>query len=275
MRTAFVILALLLLTVLPAQAEEKNLQAQPPQQVDRTSEMQAKLRQAEEMNEPSANLYVASMKIGGATFWLHYTGASEAILTEAKAIVLSPPAGYPSPGGEISCAQAWLDRMKIKSAHPMRLGQLELTVEGNAKRGAQKIIEYAEAGSGEHIYMLAHLYFHGVGVDKNQKTAYDLLRSVGPGGGAIGLPDLNPWVQNYAGKDAEAVAVALTFDSKGKRRKVEFKMPGEPGAPLIYGYTPFAAREPDPPNEDTPVAMPAFEEGLILYPPPYPEAPLE
>jgi hypothetical protein len=275
MKTIAAILALLLLTSLPAQAEEKSLPPETPQQADRTSEMQEKLRRVEEYNEPIASLYVASMKIGGATFWLHYTGASEAILKEARAIVLSPPAGYPSPGGEISCAQAWLDRMKIKSAKPMRLGQLELTVEGNARAGAKKIIEYAEAGSGDHVYMLAHLHFHGVGVEKNHKTAYDLLRSVGPGGGAIGPPDCTPGAQHNPANPAEAVAGALTFDADGKRRKVDFKMPGEPGAPVTYGYAPFAAKEPEPPNEDTPFAMPAFEEGLTLYPPPYPEAPLE
>ena len=104
MRTAAAILAILLFAILPVRAEENSLQPRPPQQEDRTTQMLDKQRQVEEMNAPSANLYVASMKIGGATFWLHYTGASKAILNEAKAIVLYPPAGYPQIG-RASCRE--------------------------------------------------------------------------------------------------------------------------------------------------------------------------
>ncbi|MEZ0262849.1 MAG: hypothetical protein ACAH80_17725 [Alphaproteobacteria bacterium] len=221
------------------------------------------------MNTPSSNLWVASMKAGGTTFWLHYTGARAQALEKTQA--MDRANSYGGPGGEMSAAEAWLRRMQVKTAKPMRLGNLELTVEGDAKAGAAKVKQYADGGSNEHIYMLAHLYFHGVGVEKNQKAAYDLLRSVGPGGSAGGI-DMNPWVNSYAGMDAEAAAAALTFDSNGKRRKVEFKMPGEPGAPVMpYGYQPFPGNEPEPMMEAPPFMMAPMEESLTLYTTPYPE----
>lgn len=224
------------------------------------------------ISAPSTNLYVASIKTGGATFWLHYTGNSQVMLRNTRASGFDSP--YLAPG-ELSCAAAWRRLADAKTKNPMRLGNLQLTAEGDVKAGAAKVKQYADGGSGDHIYMLAHLYFHGVGVEKNQKAAYDLLRSVGPGGMNAGGPDINPWVNQYAGKDAEAVAAVLTFDSKGKRGKVEFKMPGEPGAPVTNLYHPFAAKEPGPmddegPVEPPPFMMPPMEESLTLYPPPYP-----
>lgn len=223
----------------------------------------------EAINAPSSNLWVASMKIGGATFWLHYTGARPQALEKTMEMDRVATSGYP--GSDISAAEAWLRRMKVKAAKPMRLGKLELTVEGNAKRGAKKIKKYAEAGSNEHAYMLAHLYFHGLGVEKNPQAAYNLLRSLGPGGEMGGFPDTGPWIHHHAVTDAEAVAVALTYDADGKRRKVDFRMPGEPGAPVTWGYQPFVDKDPEAMMEPPPYMTPPMEEGLTLYSYPYPE----
>jgi hypothetical protein len=99
-----------------------------------------------------------------------------------------------------------------------------------------------------------------------------MLRSLGPGGNNAGMPDSGPWVSHYARVDAEAAAAALTFDSDGKRRKIEFKMPGEPGAPVMpYGYQPFPGNEPEAMMEPPPFMMAPMEEGLMLYTYPYPE----
>ncbi|TAL30780.1 MAG: sel1 repeat family protein [Alphaproteobacteria bacterium] len=219
-------------------------------------------------------MHVASMKMGGATFWLRYTKTPDSMLAEAEKLEHT---GDGSLG--MSEVQAWLKLIRAADGGKkvgQRLGDVELTVEGDAKSGADAVKAAAESGSGEHMYMLALLYYHGIGLAQDYKQAYFwMLNAVQPNG----MP--NPWVMHFAEGDLKKISDKLTpkdMAAQTKRNRegswgnVPGLVPGAvtdpPGGPPEGPGLPGGP--PDMPGMGMPGGAPmGMENGLTMYPPPY------
>ncbi len=222
-------------------------------------------------NTPPSSSWIASMKINGASYWLRYTATTDEQVKKTEE-ALKGVTQNEGPGNDPPAAKVWLERVKAAKASPrppLQLGKIEISAEGNVKAGAAKIETYANGESAEHMYVLGHLYYHGIGVTKDLKRAHYWFGQAQHAGMAP-----NPWVVSYVQDALDASAAAIKAEEEkegGKRKKVEFRMPGEQGAPNVGG-PPLRMDMAGNPGEDVPqVAMPEMEEGLTLYPPPYPE----
>lgn len=198
----------------------------------------------------AAGMHVASMSMGGATFWLRYTKTPDSMLAEAEKLEHE---GDGSMG--MSEVQAWLKLMRAADGGGktgMRLGDLELTVEGDAVAGAKAVKAAAETGaSAEQQYMLALLYYHGVGISQDYKQAYFWMLNAIQGMS-------HPWISTFGEDGLKKIADKLTpkeIATQTKRNR-EGSWGGVPG--LVPGAV------PDPPG-----GMPGMENGLMMYPPPY------
>ncbi|MEZ0223265.1 MAG: hypothetical protein ACAH83_01835 [Alphaproteobacteria bacterium] len=227
--------------------------------------------------EMAAGMHVASMKMGGATFWLRYTKTPDSLIQQAEALEHQ---GDGSMGP--SEVQAWLKLIRAADGGKTvgkRLGDLELTVEGDAAAGARAIKAAAEGGSPDHQYMLAHLYYHGIGIAQDYKQAYFWMLSAAQGA----MP--SPWIGRFGAGDLKKIsdklspkemAVQTKRNREGSWGNVPGVVPGSvedpPGGPSDLPAGPPDMPAGGPPDMmGGPPGMPGMgmEEGLMMYPPPY------